>query len=154
MIVRRGPAIVLSLVLGAAALATAPGAVASDGGPAKGERPARDIGASVPAGFNFTEPEKETNACEKGAKVKLKVDTDADGRLVAAGVVWSDDDDVWDWKFRHNNELSDKGDIKAKDADKSFKIIRTMINFNGPDFVVFRAQNAVTDEVCRAELYF
>lgn len=153
MNVRRGPAVVLSLVLGVAALTVAPGAVASDGGAAKVDDPARDIGAGVSAGFTF-DGEKDTDPCEKGAKVRLKVDTDVDGRLVAAGIVWSDDDDVWDWKFRHNDELSDKGDMKAKDADKSFKIIRTMINFNGPDFVVFRAENTVTNEVCRAELWY
>lgn len=149
MIVRRGPAIVLSLVLSAAALAMAPGASASDGGTAK------DVGAQVPAGFEFSDPETDRSNCEKAAtKAKLKVDTDADGGLVAAGVVWSDDDDLWDWRFKHNGELSDKGDIKAKDADKSFKIVRSMINFNGPDLVVFRAQNTVTQEVCRVELYF
>lgn len=145
---RRGPAIVLSLVLSAAALTTAPGAVASDGGPAK------DIGADVPAGFAFTEPEKDGGPCEQSSRVKLKVDTDEDGRLLVAGIVWSDDDDVWDWRFKHNDELSDKGDVKAKDLDKSFKIVRTMINFNGPDLVTFRAENTVTHEVCRAELYF
>lgn len=148
MMVRRGPAIVLSLMLSAAALAMAPSATASDGGPAK------DIGANVPAGFEFTEPEKDVNSCEKGSTVKLKVDTDADGRLVAAGIVWSNDEDLWEWRFKHNDELSDKGDIQAKDANKSFKIVRTMINFTGPDYVVFRAQNTVTDEVCRAELYY
>lgn len=148
MNIRRGPAIVLSLVLGAAALATAPSAAAGDGGPAK------DIGASVSADFVFSEPAKEGGPCEQSSRVKLKVDTDLDGRLIAAGIVWSDDEDVWDWRFKHNDELSDKGDIKAKDADRSFRVIRTMINFNGPDLVVFRAQNTVTNEVCRAELYF
>ena len=148
MIVRRGPAIVLSLVLSAAALGTAPGAVASDGGPAK------DVGDQVPADFTFTDAQTDSDPCEKDSRVRLKVDTDEDGRLIAAGVVWSDDDDVWDWRFKHNEELSDKGEIKAKDDDKSLKVVRTMINFTGPDYVVFRAQNSVTEEVCRAELYF
>ena len=147
MYVRRGPAIVLSLVLSAAALVMAPGATASDGGPAK------DIGAGVAAGFTF-DGEQDTDPCEGGGKVRLKVDTDADGRLVAAGMVWSDDENVWTWRFKHNEELSDKGDIQAKDADKSLKVVRTMINYSGPDQVVFRAQNTVTGEVCRAELYF
>lgn len=148
MIVRRGPAIVLSLVLSAAALGVAPSATASDGGPAK------DIGAGVPAGFQFTEPDKSVEPCDKGSRVKLKVDADEDGRLVAAGVVWSEDDDIWEWRFKHNDELSDKGEIKAKDADRSLKVVRTMVNFNGPDLVMFRAQNTVTDEICRAELYY
>lgn len=148
MFVRRGPAIVFSLVLSAAALAMAPGASASDGGPAK------DIGPGVPATFAFTEPETDSSPCEKDSRVRLKVDTDEDGRLIVAGVVWSDDENVWDWRFKHNDDLSDKGDIKAKDAEKSLKIVRTMVNFTGPDLVVFRAQNTLTDEVCRAELYY
>lgn len=148
MIVRRGPAIVLSLALSAAALVTAPGAVASDGGPAK------DIGPGVSANFQFTEPEKDVKPCEKASTVKLKVDTDEEGRLLVAGIVWSADDDVWAWRFKHNDDLSDKGEIKAKDADKSLKVVRTMVNFNGPDHVVFRAQNTATEEVCRAELYY
>ncbi len=148
MIVRRGPAIVLSLVLSAAALVMAPGATASDGGPAK------DIGANVPAGFEFTEPETESSPCEKESRVRLKVDTDEDGSLIASGVVWSDDENVWDWRFKHNDDMSAKGDIKAKDAEKSLKVVRSMINFTGPDNVVFRAQNAATGEVCRAELWY
>lgn len=148
MIVRRGPAIVLSLVLSAAALATAPGAVAGDGGPAK------DIGPGVAADFQFTEPLKEIESCDKGAKVKLRVDTDTDGSLIAAGSVWTDDQQVWDWRFKHNEDMSAKGDIQAKDADPSFKVVRAMINYSGPDLVVFRAENAVSGEVCRAELWY
>lgn len=149
MIVRRGPAIVLSLALSAAALAVAPSATAGDGGPAK------DIGAGVPRGFEFTDPATDKSSCEKASsRAKLKVDADADGRLIVAGIVWSDDSDVWDWRLKHNDDLSDKGDVQAKDADKSFKIVRTMVNFNGPDYVVFRAQNTVTGEVCRADLYY
>ena len=57
---RRGPAIVLSLVLSAAALVMAPSAVASDGGTAK-----------------------DTDPCEKASKVKVKVD-DTAARPMAA----------------------------------------------------------------------
>lgn len=131
MFVRRGPAIVLSLVLSAAALTFAPSATAGDGGTVK-----------------------DVDPCEKASTVKLKVAMLDDGRLEATGVVWSDDDDIWDWKFKHNDFTSAEGDVKAKDADKSFKIVRAMVNLDGPDSFVFRAQNRRTDEVCRAELYY
>lgn len=131
MTVRRGPAIVLSLVLSAAALAVAPSAVAGDGGTVK-----------------------DTDSCEKSSTVRLKVETVDGDRLAVTGIVWSDDEDVWDWKFKHNDETSYDGDVKAKDADKSFKIVRTMVNLTGPDSIVFRAQNRATNEVCRASLYY
>lgn len=131
MFVRRGPAIVLSLVLSAAALTFAPSATAGDGGTVK-----------------------DVDPCSKSSTVKLKVETIDGDRLEVTGIVWSDDDDVWDWKFKHNDDTSYSGDVKAKDADKSFKIVRTMVNFNGPDSIAFRAQNTRSDEVCRAELYY
>jgi hypothetical protein len=131
MFVRRGPAIVLSLVLSAAALTLAPSATAGDGGTVK-----------------------DVDPCEKASTVKLRVTMLEGGQLEATGIVWSNDEDVWDWRFKHNDSLSYEGDVKAKDADKSFKIVRTMVNFDGPDSIVFRAQNRATDEVCRAELYY
>ena len=51
-------------------------------------------------------------------------------------------------------DVSDEGGVKAKDADKSFKIIRTMVDFNGPDTVNFRAENTKTGEVCRVTQQF
>jgi len=131
MFVRRGPAIVLSLGLSAAALMLAPSATAGDGGTVK-----------------------DVDPCEKSSTVKLRVTMLEGGQLEATGIVWSDDEDIWDWRFKHNDDLSYEGDVKAKDADKSFKIVRTMVNFDGPDAIVFRAQNRRTDEVCRAELYY
>lgn len=132
MFVRRGPAIVLSLVLSAAALMLAPSATAGDGGTVK-----------------------DVNSCSKDSTVKLKVETIDGDRLEVTGIVWSDDnDDVWNWKLKHNDDTSYSGDVKAKDADMSFKIVRTMVNFNGPDSIAFRAQDTRTDEVCRAELYY
>lgn len=131
MTVRRGPAIVLSLVLSAAALAFAPSAVAGDGGTVK-----------------------DVDSCSSSSTVKLKVTTIDNGRLEVTGVVWSDDEDVWDWRFKHNADDSAEGTVRAKDADRSFKIVRTMVNLDGPDSIVFRAQNRRTDEVCRASLYY
>lgn len=131
MILRHGPAIVLSLVLSAAALVLAPSAMAGDGGIVK-----------------------DTDPCEKSSTVRLKVETVDGDRLEVTGIVWSDDEDTWDWRFKHQDDVIYEGDVKAKDADKSFKIVRTMVNFTGPDAIVFRAQNRSTDEVCRAELYY
>jgi len=132
MIVRRGLAIVLSLVLSAAALALASSATAGDG-----------------------EPVKDKVSCEKQSEIKLKLQLNEDGRIEATGVVWTNDDNVWDWKFKHNGDVSAEGDVKADDeAERSFKIVRTMVNLDGPDLVVFRAQNRATDEVCKHDLYY
>lgn len=131
MNVRRGPAIVLS-VLSAAALLIAPVAVASDGGTAK-----------------------DVDECEKSSTYKLRVVTDEDDRLEVTGIVYSNDDDIWDWKLKHNDDLSAKGDVKSDgDSEKSFKIVRTMVNLTGPDVIVFRAENRQTGEVCRGEVNY
>ncbi|MEE3127269.1 MAG: hypothetical protein VX494_08655 [Actinomycetota bacterium] len=85
--------------------------------------------------------------------VKLKAVLDADqGIITVTGVVFSDDDDVWEWRMLHNGSVSAKGSVKAKDADRSFRIIRDMIDFSGTDEIGFRADNTVTGEVCRAAL--
>lgn len=68
--------------------------------------------------------------------------------------MWSDDEDTWDWKMKHDGDVSADGEVQAKDADKSLKITRSMVNFAGPDSFVFRAENRRTDEVCRAELVY
>ena len=130
MIVRRRLATVLTLGVGAAALVLAPSAMAGGG-----------------------EPVKDKDECEKSSVVKLKVVPDG-GNFEVVGVVWSDDDDIWDWKMKHNGDESAEGDVKAKDADKSFKITRTMVDFVGPDKFVFRADNRRTGEVCRAALTY
>jgi hypothetical protein len=135
MIVRRGPAVVLSLVLGAAALSGAP-ALAKDGGAAKDGIVRDQCGAGT------------------DSRAKLKVDT-LDGnstRLSVVGVVFSDDDDVWEWRMRHNGELSFDGRARGReDVDLAFRVSRTMINWDGQDTIVFRAENTRTGEVCRAE---
>jgi len=129
MSIRRSPAIVLSLVLSAAALLGAPGALASDGGTAK-----------------------DVDGCDAASTYKLKVVTEDDGRLTVIGIVWSNDNDVWSWRLKHNGDVSYSGDVKAKDADQSFRIVRSMVDWSGPDTIVFRAQNDDTGEVCRGEV--
>ncbi|MCW2796652.1 MAG: hypothetical protein JWM79_2149 [Nocardioides sp.] len=132
MFVRRSPAIVLSLVLSSAALAMMPSALASDGGPAK-----------------------DVDDCMNASTYKLKVSIDEDGRLAVVGAVFSEDDDYWSWKLRHNGDLSASGEVKAReDIDRSFRVVRTMGNFDGPDWIVFRAENERSGEVCRGELYY
>lgn len=131
MFVRRRLATVLSLVLSAAALVMAPSAMAGGG-----------------------EPAQDKDPCENSSTVKLRVTPQADGRFEVVGIVWSNDDDVWDWKMKHEGDVSAEGDVKAKDADKSFKITRTMVDFVGSDKFVFRADNRSTGEVCRAALTY
>ncbi len=136
MSVRRGPAIVLSLALGAAALFTVPSAAWSDGGAA-------------------TDVQMDKDSCGPGTstRAKLKVGNleNNSSRLIAIGTVWSDDTDAWDWKLKHNGELSDSGRARgSEDTDLSFRVTRTMFDGFGTDDIVFRAENARTGEVCRA----
>ncbi|WP_164519498.1 hypothetical protein [Nocardioides ferulae] len=134
MSVRRGPAIVLSLALSAAALAIAPTAQASDGGAAKDDT--------------------TTKECKESSVVRLRLTEESNGRLTAIATVWSDDSDMWAWKLKHEGDLSDDGVVKAKDADKSFKIVRSMFNVPGTDSATFRAENLSTGEVCRASAVY
>lgn len=133
MSVRRGPAIVLSLVLGAAALISAPSALASDGGNAK-DGPVR-------------------KNCDGSSDIRLNVKpvSGNNDRFDVIGAVFSEDDDVWSWKLRHNGDLSFWGDVRARDdIDRSFRVTRTMLDLSGSDDVVIRAENQRTGEICRA----
>ena len=130
MFVRRRLATVLTLGVSAAALVLAPSAMAGGG-----------------------EPAKEKDECQNSSLVKIKV-TPEGGNFEVVGVVWSDDDDIWDWKMKHNGDDSAEGSVRAKDTDKSFRITRIMLDFSGVDSFVFRAQNRRTDEVCRASLTY
>lgn len=132
MIVRRGPAVVLSLVLGAAALSVAP-ALATDGGAAKDGPVTKD--------------------CDDSSSVRLNVKpTDGNNnRFDVIGAVFSADDDIWSWKMKHNGDVSASDDVRARDdIDRSFRVTRTMLDFYGTDEIVFRAENQRTGEVCRA----
>lgn len=140
MFVRRGPAIVLSLVLGAAALTSVP-ALASDGGAAK------DNG----------EVQREFCDGPGSAVTRIKA-TPIEGnsyRFRVVGAVFSDDSDLWDWKIRFNGTVTDEGRARGReDSDLAFRVSRMMIDFSGPDTVSFRAENLRTGEVCRASVYY
>jgi hypothetical protein len=140
MFVRRGPAIVLSFVLGAAALVSAP-ALASDGGAAKDN------------------VEVQWESCEGpgGAMTRLKA-WPIEGnsyRFRVVGAVFSDDNDVWEWKLRFNGTVTDEGRARGReDSDLAFRVSRMMIDFSGPDTVSFRAENLRTGAVCKATVYY
>lgn len=129
MFVRRSPAIVLSSVLSAAALFITPSAVASDGGTVK-----------------------DVDSCDAASTYKLKVTLSDDDRLQVVGIVWSNDNDFWLWKFKHDGDYSAGGEVRAKDADLSFRIVRSMVDLAGPDTVSFRAENENTGEVCKGDV--
>lgn len=122
--------VMLSFVLGVAALVTAPLAAARD-----------DV-------------EVARGACSDSSWKRLKVISDGDGRLEVIGVVWSDDADMWEWRMLHDGDFSARGETRAKDADRSLRIRRLMIDFSGTDHVVFRAENKRTGEVCRVDVDF
>ena len=46
-----------------------------------------------------------------------------------------------------------RGEVRARDrdVDRSFRIVRSMINFEGTDLVTFRAVNESTSEECDAD---
>ncbi|MEJ7774534.1 MAG: hypothetical protein WKF72_06950 [Nocardioidaceae bacterium] len=131
MFVRSSPAVVLSLVLSAAALVSAPSALASDSGTVK----------------DFDE-------CDKISTYLLKVSLDEDARLDVVGSVFSEDEDTWSWKLKHNGDYSASGEKRAKDADRSFRVVRSMVDLAGPDRVEFRAENDRTGELCKGEVIF
>ena len=143
MHVLRSLAFGLSLVLSSAALVGAPGALASEGGTAKID-------------FRSMDPEQEFFPCEGDgpSRVKVKLGPDLNGRLEAVGVVFSEGEHQWSWKFKHNDDFSAKGTVQAKEreVDRSFRVARSMINFVGPDTVEFRAVNDVTQEVCAGDV--
>lgn len=122
---RRAPRAVLAGLLASAVLLAVPAAQATDD----------DI-------------TKKTVDCKETSSVRLKAEPEGSGIIKVTAVVFSEDDDTWDWKLKHNDDASAKGTVKAKDADRSFKIIRDMADFNGVDFIDFRAENNATGEVC------
>jgi hypothetical protein len=117
--------VTLSSVLGAAALAIAPFAVAGD-----------DDGVA-------------RGACSQTSTKRLRVVPDEEGRLDVIGVVWSQDDDLWEWRMTHDGDISARGEVRADgDADRSFRIKRSMLDFPGTDVIAFKAENTRTGETC------
>ena len=128
---RRAPRSILAAVLAASVLVLAPSAQARDDDP----------------------PPKVVD-CRKTSDVKLKAEDAGGGVIQVAASVFSEDDDTWDWKLKHNDDVSYKGTVKAKDADRSFRIVRNMADFSGTDEIGFRAQNNATGEVCSVSLSY
>lgn len=143
MIVRRGPAVVLSLGLGLAAMAMAP-ATAVEGGPVKGGHVSER-----------TAPVKDTEPCSDQGTTRLRVTSEDSGVLVATGMVWTQDTDRWSWRFMHNSDLSARGVAKARPGKgQAFQVSRSMVNLIGPDHFVFRAKDLKTSEVCRVDVFY
>ena len=93
----------------------------------------------------------------RGAPVstwKLKVDQESNGSLTVTAAVFSEDTDEWGWKLKHNDDVSAKGTVTARNADRSFRVVRSMVDFTGPDEIVFRAGNKDSDEICRGDVTF
>ena len=143
MIVRRGPAALLSLGLGLAALSMGP-ATAVEGGPVKGGH-VNQRSAAV----------KDTDPCSGQSTTRLRVSSEDSGVLVATGIVWTQGTDRWSWRFMHNSDLSAHGLAKAHRGKRAaFQVTRSMVNLIGPDHFVFRAKNLKDDEVCRVDVFY
>lgn len=108
----------------------------------------------VPAAHASDATHKKTIDCRETSEVKLKAEPQGSGVITVTASVFSEDDDTWDWKLKHNDELSAKGTVKAKDADRSFRIIRDMADFAGTDDIGFRAENNATGEVCSVSIQY
>lgn len=109
---------------------------------------------AVPAAQARDDVEKNVNDCKNTSSVKLKAEDAGGGVIQVSASVFSEDDDTWDWKMKHNDDVSYKGTVKAKDADRSFRIIRDMADFAGADDIGFRAQNNATGEVCSVSVVY
>jgi len=143
MSVLRSLAFVLSLALSSAALVGASSALASEGETAKID-------------YRAADPAKELFDCDAASKVKVKVEAEEDGVLEVVGVVFSEGEDEWSWKFKHDDDFSARGTVRAKEreVDRSFRVVSSMVNLLGADLVTFRAENDTTGEVCVAELSY
>ena len=138
MFVRRGPAIVLSLVLGAAALLSVPSALASDGGARRTARPTR-----TPASGRRRLASSRSSPSTATAPPRGRSATVVQRRRRRRGTGSSG----------HNGERLRPGRRPRARAsiDRLASGSRgTMLNFDGADDVVFRAENLRTGEVCRA----
>ena len=127
---RKSLAVVLGSVLGSAAIVFAPVAQADDVEPDRG-----------PCG-----PASST------ASYRMRLVSYEDYRFTVSFAVFSDDLDEWDWKLVHNDDVSARGESQSRDADRSFRIVRRVIDAPGVDEVSFRAENNATGEVCRGVL--
>lgn len=128
---RRTTVVMLSFVLGATAITWAPSARAVD------------------------DDASWRGDCGRSSNYRLRVlPGDDNGRFSVVGVVLSDDEDLWEWRMKHNDDISAEGKVKAKNTDRSFRIERTMIDLPGPDTILFMARNTQTGEVCRTEQDF
>lgn len=110
--------------------------------------------ALAPAAHAKDDVEKNVNDCKDTSSVKLKAVDAGGGIIEVSASVFSQDDDTWDWRLKHNDDVSYKGTVKAKDADRSFRIVRDMADFSGTDDIAFRAQNNATGEVCSVAVQY
>lgn len=117
-------------VIGAAVLGLAPGAIGDSG------------------------PDRGSCRGDSTSNYKLRATSAEDQRISVAATVFSEDADTWEWKLRHNDDLSASGKVDAKDADRSFRIVRSMIDFDGLDTITFRAENLSTGEICKGEITY
>lgn len=131
MIVRRGPAVVLSLALMLAGVLGAPAANAR---------------ASAV---------KDSASCSGHSTVRLRVVSEDDGVLRATGTVFAPGTDLWSWRFKHNDDVSAHGTVRAHRGPKrAFQVTRSMVNLIGPDHFVFWAENLADGEVCRVDVFY
>jgi hypothetical protein len=108
---------------------------------------------ALPALANDSDVIRRGN-CSGTTNWKLKASPE-NGRIEVEGEIDSNKvGQSWSWKLKHNGSLSAKGQATTKAPSGSFERSRTVVNAQGDDTLVFRAENVRSGEVCRARLVF
>lgn len=92
--------------------------------------------------------------CSGATSWKLKASPE-DGRIeVEAEVDSNVDGQTWNWRLKHNGDVTARGTSTTKAPSGSFEVRRVVVDLDGTDTLVFRAKNPATDEICRGVVRF
>ena len=112
------------------------------------------VATAVPAAQAKDGDKVRTGGCSASADWKLKVGPE-DGRLEVEGEVDSNrNGQTWRWRIVHNGSVSAHGLRVTRAPSGSFEVRRTVVNLRGTDYLVFRARNIRSGQICRGTLQF
>ncbi|MBA2532469.1 MAG: hypothetical protein H0V23_10265 [Nocardioidaceae bacterium] len=92
--------------------------------------------------------------CSGASDWKLKASPE-NGRIEVEGEVDSNrNGQTWNWRIRHNGNVSARGTATTQAPSGSFEVRRVLGNAAGTDSSGWRATNPRSGEVCRGSLKF
>jgi len=92
--------------------------------------------------------------CSGASDWKLKASPE-NGRIEVEGEVDSNrNGQTWNWRIRHNGNVSARGTATTQAPSGSFEVRRALVNAAGTDSIGWRATNPRSGEVCRGSLKF